>query len=208
MAPSISGKVIDRIVNAGVANWFRQAGFERKGRSFFRQHGDLVQTSNLQASKINMPNVATFAVNLGVEWPYWHNVWTGRGLVANPALAPTFIQTRLHPNQGAGRDHWWPAHPDTDPDRIAAEVMGALQAYAETFWTRYSNLEGILREFEANALVPTGAPRRLVHAALLVRAGRTSDAKDVIMEAARRFPRGLSGFQRVSERLGLGNDAA
>lgn len=208
MASSISGRVIDSVVAAGVAHWFREAGFTRKGRSFFRWYGGLVQTANVQASKVNMPDDASFAVNLGVEWPQWHEVWTSQELRANPSLAPTFIQSRLHPNQGPGRDHWWPANTETDPDRIAAEVVGALQAYAHEFWRRYSDLDAVLCELDAGTLVPTGTPRSLVHAALLVRAGRSAEAKKVVAEATRRFPKGSSGFQRVSQRLGLGNDAA
>jgi hypothetical protein len=168
----------------------------------------LFLTSTVQASKVNTPDNAKFVVNLGVEWPYWHRVWTGRALSANPALAPTFVQARLHPSLGWGRDHWWSANPEVDPNEIADEVVAALQAHADQFWTRYSDLDSVLEEFEGGALVPTGAPKRLVHAALLVRAGRAADAKQVIAEAARRLPRLAPGFLRVSERLGLGDYAA
>lgn len=208
MAQSVSGNTIDRVVAAGIAQWFHQASFQRKGRSFFRSQGDVIHTSNVQASKINMPDNARFAVNLGVEWPQWYKIWTGRQVGANPALAPTFVQTRLHPTAGAGRDYWWPANGRSDPDRIASEVVTALGIYAEAFWRRYSNLDAVLSEFEAGKMVPTGTPSKLVHAALLTRAGRAADARRAIAEAARRLPRGAAGFQHVSERLGLGDYAA
>lgn len=104
MGVSISGKTIDCVVAAGIATWFRKATFQRKGRSFFRAHGELILTSTVQASKTNVPNDMKFAVNLGVEWPYWNHIWTGRDRKANPALAPTFVHVRLHPTLGWGRD--------------------------------------------------------------------------------------------------------
>jgi hypothetical protein len=208
MGASLSGKMIDRVVAAGVAAWFRKAAFRRRGRTFFRQHDALFLTSAVQASKVNALDKAIFVVNLGVEWPYWHHVWTGRELAANPALAPAFVQARLHPSLGWGQDHWWSVNPDVDPSEIADEVVAALQAHADRFWKRYSDLDSVLEEFEVGTLVPTGTPKRLVHAALLARAGRADDAKQVIAEAARRRPRFAAGFLRVSERLGLGDYAA
>jgi hypothetical protein len=208
MSVSLSGKTIDCVVAAGVAAWFRRATFRRKGRSFFRQQDDLFLTSTVQASKVNTPDKAKFVVNLGVEWPYWHHVWTGRELAANPALAPAFVQARLHPSVGWGQDHWWTANPEVDPKEIADEVVAALQAHADRFWKRYSDLDSVLEEFEVGTLVPTGTPKRLVHAALLARAGRAADAKQAIAEAARRLPRFAADFSRVSERLGLGDYAA
>ena len=208
MAKTQTGRVIDAVVGAGVADWFRQAGFRRKGRSFFRPHGELIDTANVQVSKVNMPSDAVFAVNLGVEWPFWHKIWTGSDVGGNPALAPTFVQTRLHPTDGVDRDYWWDATDLSAATRLAADVTSALETHAEAFWERYSDFDALLREFEVHRRVPTGTPQPLVHAALLTRAGRPAEAWAVIVDAAQRAPTASSHFHSIAERLGLGGHAA
>ena len=73
MATSISGRVIDGVIAAGVATWFREAGFTPPEGTVVlpTTWWPLFQSSTVQASKTNMPNDARFAVNVGVEWPYW-----------------------------------------------------------------------------------------------------------------------------------------
>lgn len=200
---STSGSVIDQIIATGIRQWFRERGFTRKGRSFFRADADLIRTANLQASWLNTPEDAHFAVNLGVEWSGWHEVWTGQPPRPNPAIAPTFIQSRLNPNANGG-DYWWPASVGTNVTKIAGEVVTALSEQAEAFWHRYSDLDSVLGEFDAGAHVPTGTLPRLVHTALLVRAGRTEDAQRTLLEARRRAPRNAS-FKSIADRLGLFN---
>lgn len=209
MSASPSGRIIDGVIADGIARWFRDAGFTRHGRSFFRHAGECVHTAHVQAFSQNRPGDASFAVNLGVEWLHWYRVWTGQEPPANPAAAPAFIQARLNPDHAPDDDHWWRAD-SKDPSDAGASVVAALQAHASTFWANHSDLERVLSLFDAGASVPTGIlNRRLLHAALLVRAGRYDQARSTIAEAQRRAP-GISRdvILRVAERLGLNSDEA
>lgn len=201
MARSLSGAIIDGVVAAGVADWFRLAGFTRKSRSFFRGQGVAFSTASIQASKINMPHAATCAVNLGVEWPFLYEIWTGQQPRQNPAVAPTLAQARLDPQHGVGKDFWWPAKPGCDAEAIAKEIVDALGRFAQDFWDHYSDLDRVLNDFETGVRVPTGTRPHVVHAALLVRAGRLGDARNVLVEANRRWSH--ESNSRVAERLGL-----
>jgi len=131
-------------------------------------------------------------------------VWTGSDPRPNPAIAPTFIQVRLNPDHVPNGDHWWPANPDTDPDEVSAAVIRALRVYGQEFWLGNSDFDAVLARLDAGQLVPTGMSRRLVHTALLVRAGRLTEARTVIAEAARRSPKGAgAAVQQVAQRLGV-----
>jgi hypothetical protein len=200
-----SGRSIDAIVAGGVAAWFKHRGFSRKGRAFFRERGELFDTASVQASKLNVPGDAFFALNLGVEWPWWYSMWTGKS-VGNPAVAPTFIKTRLHPIEGCGRDYWWKAT-EENALSLAGEITHALGEHAEPFWAKYGNLDLVLEEFAEGTLVPTGTPKRLVHAGLLVRAGQPDAARALIAEHARRLG-SVQSCQLIASRLGLGAYAA
>jgi hypothetical protein len=201
--PSASGRVIDGIVRGGISDWFRLHGFAQKGRSFVRAKEGILHTAYLQASKSNMPASAVFALNIGVEWVHWHDVWTDGRRTVNPALAPTFIQARVHPEVGPGRDYWWAATEQQSLE-IASEVVAALGKYAETFWTHNGDFDSVLSDMDAGVRVPTGTPRRLVHAALLVRANRVDDARRVLREARRRAPiNGANLVDGIETRLGL-----
>lgn len=209
MSASPSGRIIDGVIADGIARWFRDAGFTRHGRSFFRLAGECVHTAHVQAFSQNRPGDASFAVNLGVEWPHWYRIWTGKEPPANPAAAPAFIQARLNPDRAADGDHWWRLD-SGDPRDASASVVAALQAHASTFWANHSDLERLLALFDAGASVPTGIRhRRLIHAALLVRAGRSEEARRIIAEAERRAPRlSREVIHRVAERLGLNSHEA
>jgi hypothetical protein len=201
MARSISGKPINQILAAGVNQWFGHHGFARSGRSFFRTSEQVIHTASIQASKINMPGDVCFAVNLGVEWPYWHRIWTGSLPRPNPALAPTFVQSRLNPT-ASGRDYWWTVDSNDDPEDIAHEIVSALAAQAEEFWSRHGDLDNVLRQFDAGHRVTTGAPAGLIHAALLVNAGRTVEARDAVRKANKRAPASFD-VRTVAKRMGL-----
>ncbi len=201
-----SGTIIDQIARAGIASWFKSAGFSKKGRSFYRIDGTVIHTANLQAATHNSNQAVRFAVNLGVEWPHWHRIWTDGKPLKNPALAPTYVQTRLHPNTGPGQDYWWAA---TDASRACDkvhEIVTALEAFAESFWAHYGDLSATLQDIESGKRVPTGAPRTLVHVALLQNANRSSEARLVLMDAVKRAP-SQKLVQAVAERLGLRDDA-
>lgn len=203
---SVSGRIVDGVIGSGVAAWFRRAGLRRKGRSFYRPSGAVIHTANIQASKVNNPGSAVFAVNIGVEWPDWHAVWTNAKPIANPALAPTFVQTRLHPNFGPGRDYWWPATDATVSSSTAAEVVRALDGFAEAFWTRYGDFGYVLQEMDSGRRVPTGSPQLLVHVALLLNANRRADAQLALTKAMAKSP-SPALVAGVAARLGLGHAA-
>jgi hypothetical protein len=203
---STSGSIVDRVIGSGVAAWFRRAGFRRKGRCFYRPSGPVVHTANIQASKLNRPESAVFTLNLGVEWLDWHRAWTNAKPLTNPALAPTFVQSRLHPVSGPGQDYWWPATDIGDPLSTAADVVRALEGFAERFWTHYSDLGAVLQEMDSGKRVPTGSPQPLVHAALLRNANRSADARMALRsEAARSCSPAL--VEAVAARLGLPHGA-
>jgi uncharacterized protein DUF4304 len=149
--------VIDA-VSSGIAGWFRQREFRRTGRCFFRVEAEVFHTANLQASKLNASAAATFAVNLGVEWPLWHGIWTSQAVGSNPALAPTFVQTRLHPTDGVGRDYWWETNDLGAAKQPTSEVTTPLEAHADEFWRHYGDLAAVPGDFEARVRVPNWHP--------------------------------------------------
>ena len=201
MGTSVSGKVIDKIVSAGVATWFRQNGFNRKGRSFFRWQDELVLTAIVDAMTFNTPEKAHFRVFLGIEWPFLYKAYTGLELRANPAIAPTFIEAGLNRFSEPRGGTWWPADQNTDANEVAALVVTALETHAHQFWKRYSDLDRVLRELKVGIGVPVSAAP--AYPALLVRAGRPAEARREIAELARRRPDSRAYFKVFAERLGL-----
>lgn len=193
--PSTSGAAIDRLVKSTIAPWFREHGFRRTGRFFMRPWGEVIHVASVQASQWNTAHSADFYVNVDVEWPACRGPLTGQ-TVANPALAPWFVRSRLRDAHG---QTVWDAL-QADADALAAVVGEALAETAEEFWLSHSDLADVLRRIEAGEELSLGTPQWLVHAALLLRFGRQAHALETIDRAASRGPQGFD-YQKVRERF-------
>lgn len=198
-----SGKAVDNILKSGPAAWFRAAKFRKKGRCFYRGYGELIHTAYFQTTWLNTPEDGTFAINLGVEWPKLHEIWTGTPEIKNPAIATCFIRARLHPEVGWGQDYWWRAVPVSEAATVSNMIVTTLDKYAESFWSTYSNLEYILHQLEGKELVACGIPKHVVLASLLVHFGRKSEAEKIMIDAIRKTVRNIELNKRISKRLGL-----
>jgi hypothetical protein len=161
-----------------------------------RPSGEVIHVASVQASQWNTPHSADFYLNVDVEWPACHRLWTGQPVGANPALAPCFVRSRLWKAPGATG---WDAI-QNDVEALAVALVDALEETAEAFWFRHSDLDDVQRRIEAGERLNLGTPQWLVHAALLMHFGRQADALETINRAASRGPRGFD-YQRVRTRV-------
>ncbi len=181
-----SGTTIDRVIAMGLVPWLRAHGFARKGRSFTRPAGHVIDTAHVQASQWNTPDRASFYVNIAVDWPAIYPVWTGQSAPSNPALAPCFLRTRVHTLAG---NQGWDVDPTVDEAALSEELVAALEEQSG-FWEQNHDLAGVLQQLEARerpwqgTRVWVGTPEWLVKATLLAYFGRADEAEATIDAAA------------------------
>lgn len=178
---SSSGAAVGRVVRTLIAPWLCERGFQCRGRFFNRPSADVIHVASVQASRWNSPQSADFYVNIDVEWPACHALWTGSATGYNPALAPCFARSRLRTPGGA--ESW---NALQEGESLSGQIRLALSEHAETFWQHHSNLADVLRRLEAGESVRLGAPTWFVKAALLDHFGRRAEALATIDLAASR----------------------
>lgn len=181
-----SGTTIDRVIAMGLVPWLRAHGFARKGRSFTRAAGPVIDTAHVQASQWNTPDRASFYVNIAVEWPAIYPIWTGQSSPSNPALAPCFLRTRVHTLAG---NQGWDVDPTVDEAALSKELVAALEEQSG-FWEHNHDLAGVLQQLEARerpwqgTRVWVGTSEWLVKCVLLVHFDRADEAEAMIDAAA------------------------
>jgi hypothetical protein len=63
---------------------------------------------------------------------------------------------------------------------VAEEIVSVLNKHAELFWTRFGDLAAVLTQLDAGERPPFVGPEHLIVAALLTRAGRQSQAEELL----------------------------
>jgi hypothetical protein len=149
----------------------------------------------------NTPDAASFTINLLVTWPRWHEVWTGRPFPSNPASAAPVAQDRVG-SLLYGKDRWWELRPEAHDERLSQEVLEALDAACDQFFPQYGSSGDLLARLDSGRPLPGLAPGPLVHATLLVAAGRLLEARRAVDDLGATQP-DWQAVRAVAERLGL-----
>lgn len=202
MVRSDSAKAIDATVRR-LARQPTLVSFTRRGRWLIRSVADVYQCLYIQASMWNDPAEAQFAVNMYVIWPRWDELWTGRPFTGAQGAAP-IVDVRLGV-LAFGRDHWWSVQRIADADDVAAEIRTAWDEHGCAVFSKFSSSVAALAALDAEEALPVPFHRELIHAALLVDAGRRAEASTVVAHALAENPNWEAG-RTVAARLGF--DAA
>ena len=196
-----SSKALDILIGQALVPALRDRSFKRSGRTFTRLSGDLYHCVHVQASKWNTPEEAEFAVNLRVIWPRWHEIWVGKPVPSKPASSAPIADERVG-NLFYGRDHWWRIHPDADIESLGGEVAAAVGAACDQFFPGFRTSGEVLQRLDAGQPIPGVVPIALIHATLLMAAGRVADARARIAAAQSAKP-DWKAIALVTTRLGL-----
>lgn len=199
---SDSSKAIDATVRL-LARDEAFAGFQRRGRWLIKAVGDVFHCAWLQSSLWNTPTEADFALNLHVVWPPWEELWSG-GAFTGAQYADPVASARLG-FLAYGRDHWWRVGAQVEAAGAAQSISQAFRSHGLPFFAPFGSSEQLLAALDAGGALPVAFHRRLLHAALLARAGRYEEAAAFVRAEREAQP----SWERVgafAERLGL--DAA
>lgn len=193
MSKSITSKLIDQIVGILGRDILGPAGYERKGRSFSQLAGQLYKVVHIQASMLNTPDSAQFAINLNIVLPYFHEIWTNKPFPSNPASGTSILGQRLGMVMPDRSDHWWRIAPDSDIVFLAHEVASQLKTYGLPFLDRLANVDymlAILKSGRTQDIVGSGillaAP--VVRSILLASIGQRAEAKRILTECRQSQP--------------------
>jgi len=123
------GKKIDQVLKDHIAPFLKAKNFRRKGRHFWRDHGRVIDTLNLQKSQWNDSGDARFCINLGLVWPEVDATFPHKREGPHPSADGSTVFIRLG-GLITGRDHWWEASSKTKVAELGTEIVRALTEYA------------------------------------------------------------------------------
>lgn len=141
-------RAIDQIIARGPAPYLKTQGFRKQGRTFARRIDDLYQVVTLQASQWNTPSSVSFTADLGLTWPYFHEMWTGAPFPPNPGSAAQILAWRLGKCMTVSADHWWEVTPESNIDVLSTEIVTLLTEQGLPFLDTHTNFDQILRVLE------------------------------------------------------------
>lgn len=209
-------EAVDQIVSMGIHPLLKERGFKKRGRTFHKRVGDLYHVVRVQASRYNEFDAGQFTINLGIASPEIAATWLHGSGFKNPASQGNLLLfTRIGALLPRQKDKWWTIDADTDAPRLAQQVGDALASYGLEFFENaaFQSTETLLQALERDDLPVRlfGAPtiREEVHALLLHRAGRVSEAETVLAnllrgkEDRRGLKRYVNRIRALGARLGF-----
>ena len=111
-------------IGSAVAAVLRPLQFRRKGLVFTRQLGEMVHIVSLQSSVSSTAPLLKITVNLAVFVPSLADDSIKLGLLSS------HWQMRLGFLMPEHIDYWWEVSCDCDAERVASEIIEAIQMYA------------------------------------------------------------------------------
>ena len=179
--------VLSTVLNAHVTPLLRRHGFDRSGRTYYRERAGGQQLVSFQAHSANSRQGGSFTVNLGLFFPELYDIVHGGPLRDPPQGHHCQVRYRIGQIAADGRvrtdhprDEWWHFNHETD---LAA--LGTPAAISE---------EIVRGRVHMN---------RLWFAVLATRAGNHALGQRIVDEHRDSHPRIRRDVARIAERMGL-----
>jgi len=190
-------KLIDAVIRISLASALKPLGYRKSGRTFYKTGEQLTAVVNVQASKSNMGDNGTFAVNLGVYHPAVATITDALPFTGKfPKEYDCTVRKRLGALMCDGRDYWWPVAADTDISHVGQSVVNAWEDHGEPWIEKVSTLDGAYAE-----LVDQKA--FFVAAGISLLGGRRDDATKLVQQAELRQPLAARKIREWAKRNSL-----
>ncbi len=151
------GKSIDHVIRVGLGGVLREAGFTRRGRTFYRRNAHVVSLTNVQASRYNAGSRGEFTINLGVYFPEAARLAAGEA-AEYPSQPECHLRMRIGHLMSGGHDHWWTINARTNLDRLAAEVGRVWAGCAPGWFADHEEPRRAAEALLANRNIHTAVP--------------------------------------------------
>lgn len=149
-----SAKQIKAIVDRGLAQQLKQAGFRKNSTHFSRTYGEALQIVNVQSSHWNTASSARFTLNIGVHFASVAVMLYGNDpMPAPPRETFCLLRTRVGMILPARADRWWVVTPDTNVETVAAELSSAWNDCILPWLEKNKTIAGAVQELERATFV-------------------------------------------------------
>lgn len=154
---SVVAKQIDEVVKLGLAPLLKSRGFAKSGRDFHRLAGENWQIVNVQASQGNFGDSGKFTINLGVYLPVV-SLLAGEPLRSSkPKEYQCTVCERIGGLMPGGTDHWWAISPSVSLNRIAEEVVSAVERFGLEWLDAHSQVARVAETLRPQPSVMSAA---------------------------------------------------
>lgn len=191
-------KLIDDVIRRDLTQRLKADGYCKSGRTFYSLGESRTTIVNVQASKSNLGEEGTFAINLGVYIPDVAKItnalpFTGRF----PKEYDCTIRQRLGMLMTDGKDYWWSVNSTTDIDALAKDVGDAWLQHGKPWIDRLVNLDTVHAELINQHMY-------FVAAGVSLLLGRRDEAIDLVRMAISRQPLAARRIQDWARQRQLG----
>ena len=122
-------------------------GFRKLGMTFTR-NDEFPKILNIQSSQWNNKDEAHFTINLGVYIDEVHKRSDAYPAGKNIKEYNCDLRERIGSLMSGGCDPWWKVVPNTDTEKLAAEVIQTTSTYALPWFDRCNNMTEAAGIFE------------------------------------------------------------
>jgi hypothetical protein len=124
-----------------VKHSLKSSDFRTRGKTLYRQYGDVIQMINFQSSASNTPEVMKFTINLGI---YLKPLAL---LDEDPEMTTDIHKChwgdRIGSYMGGGTDYWWTIRSETQIGAVSSEIAQILDDSAITALNELSSADAL-----------------------------------------------------------------
>lgn len=133
-------KKIDEVIATGLKKLMKDAGFRKKGRTFYKEADGIFSILNVQASTSNNSDQGKFTVNLGMFFPAIHDLVGSFEVKGVPSEAECTLRKRIGLLMPACCDHWWSVKEHTNFKALTEELKNMVENLALPWLEKNKNI--------------------------------------------------------------------
>jgi len=179
---------MDKIVKDHFAPILKDAGFRKRGRTFFKESEDIIKGLEIQ-SGWNLPAKANFTINLLFIFPGGWEMTFANSRPDNPIRIPPTVRQRMGLLMPRPSDKWWSLKKDSDIDIVGPEVKLAIIEYALPFLNEAASSSDLLNLYKQDPDNWGVNPWAQLHAAIIAnQLGDKHYARRLLLEKLDEMP--------------------
>jgi len=188
-------KIIDGVVQEGLASLLRQNGFKKTARNFYRAHNNRIDVINVQASQWNHGEEGKFTINVGVYYPSIAEITDAPPIKGMPKEYDCTIRERIGSLTEENKDTWWLIDSKTDRSTMASDVASKVEALCLPWFDKMSSLDAVKDRVSKNW--------PLVAAGIALFQDRKSEARAFLEQSLNQQPMAKSRARAWAKKHGL-----
>lgn len=139
---SPNDKKLKEILNLSLSPTLKNLGYKKSGFNWHCIDSDVIKVVSVQLSRWNSAEEKTFTLNAGCYYRHLAEILQ-EDVLDRPKEYECAVRVRL-PSLKYENDHWWKVNSQTEPAKIASDILEIWENYGQLWFNKNSTYKSAL----------------------------------------------------------------